>query len=653
VEALEFRIRSALLMEFGFGAIPFEVGVRFRVWAPEARELRLVLHEGAARGDHTLCRDARGFFELSVAGAAAGDTYSYSIDGSDPLPDPASRFQPEGVHGPSEIIDPAAFTWHDEDWRGPSPRELIVYELHVGTFAPGGSFASVRDRLGMLKDLGVTAIELMPLADFPGSRNWGYDGVCLFAPSRAYGRPEDLRLLVDQAHALGLAVILDVVYYHLGPEGAYLTHFTPEYLTEQHENPWGRGVNLDGPGSEVVRRFIIENAVHWVREYHVDGLRLDATHALIDDHDRTGREPFVRELAACVRREAGGHAIVHAEDHRNLSDLVDECARGWGLDGVWADDFHHVVRRLVSGDSHGHYADFQGTTEELVRIIRQGWLFTGQHSRHLGRHRGTDPSRVPMNRFVVCLQNHDQIGNRAVGDRLNHQVDPATWRAASTLLLMAPMTPLLFMGQEWAASTPFCYFTDLEPDLGAKVTEGRRREFKHFPEFAAPDSRDWIPDPQAPATFEASCLRWQERERQPHRGSLELYRALIALRRQHPELAASEEREGNAWAANADTVVLCREGQNAAYSVIVRLRGSGDVHLTGDARVEHAKIVLTTEEQRFIEDAQPPDFDASAGRVSFHRPGAIILVHDPRNRGPHLPPSRAARGERRSRGARD
>jgi maltooligosyltrehalose trehalohydrolase len=614
-----------------FGAVPCERGVRFRVPATDVRELTLVLHGGRAAGRYPLRdREPDGTFDVVIEGAAPGDRYAFSLDGGPLRPDPASRFQPDGVHGPSEIVDPAAFGWTDGNWSGVSARDLILYELHVGAFSPEGTFAGARARLPLLRDLGVTAVELMPVADFPGARNWGYDGVCLFAPSRAYGRPDDLRALVDAAHALGLAVILDVVYNHLGPEGAYLPAFVPRYLTERHHTPWGAAVNTDGRGCEIVREFILANAVHWIREYHADGLRLDATHALVDD---SGLH-IVKEIAAAVRTartpatpkppgEGGTH--IHAEDHRNLAAMLEDVsADGWGLDAVWADDFHHVVRRRVAGDEHGYYADFEGTAEELARTIRQGWLFTGQHSRHMEKPRGTDPSNVPMQRFVVCLQNHDQIGNRAAGDRLHDRIDAASWRAASVLLLTAPMTPLVFMGQEWAASTPFQFFTDFEPGLGAAVTEGRRQEFAAFPEFSDPEARQRIPDPQAASTLEASRLRWEERERDGHREVLALYRAVIALRRRHSALGGSPACAGEAASPGDDSIVVCRRGERETFWVIARLTRAGTVDT---AVPDGARVVLTTEDDGFAADPQPPaiEWRPDGARVTFHRAGAVIM----------------------------
>ncbi len=560
-----------------FGAVPSQDGVRFRVWASDAKRLQLQIQTGAAAGVHPLADTGDGIFETWIKGAAAGDRYAYVLDGRAPIPDPASRFQPAGVHGPSEIVDPSAFAWTDDRWRSRAVRDLILYELHVGTFTPEGSFAGVERQLPYLRDLGITTIELMPVADFAGARNWGYDGVALFAPSRAYGTPDELRRLVNSAHAHGLSIMLDVVYNHLGPEGAYLPQFVPGYLTEKHKTPWGKAVSLDVP---LVRRFILDNAAHWVREYHVDGLRMDATHALIADNPK----PIVQEISEVTEDVAGRPIIIHAEDDRNLATMVeDPSLGGWGLDGVWADDFHHVVQRMTAGDRHSYYADFEGTAAELATILRDGWLYSGRHSAHANRSRGTDPGRVPMHRCVVCLQNHDQIGNRGLGERLNGSIPPETWRASSVLLLTAPMTPLLFMGQEWAASTPFQYFTDLEPVLGRLVTEGRRKEFAAFPEFSAPGATARIPDPQAESTFSGSRLRWDEQGAGDHARSLALYRALLALRRQEPALSGSDETSGVAYAPDAETIVMRRTHGRSSFWIVCRFKSAGMVDLTAAA----------------------------------------------------------------------
>jgi maltooligosyltrehalose trehalohydrolase len=609
-----------------FGALPVRGGVRFRVWAPSTSQLALVIHDGRAAGTHEMPRDGEGVFDLIVDGAAAGDRYAYRLDTGDVRPDPASRFQPDGVHGPSQVIDPCAFRWTDDRWRGRPPGDRILYELHIGTFTPEGTFEAAAAKLEALRDTGITVIEIMPVADFAGSRNWGYDGVCLFAPSRAYGHPDDLRRLVDRAHHLGLAVEFDVVYNHLGPEGAYLTSFNNEYFTDRHSTPWGRGINLDGPSSEMVRRFIIDNVAHWIGEYHVDGLRLDATHTLLEEPAGA----ILRDIATHAHASRSRRVFVDAEDHRNLAAMIDDPTNGgWGLDGVWADDFHHAMRRLLCGDRHGYYADYAGTTSELAATIHRGWLYIGQRSPRRNAPRGTDPSAIPMERFIVCLQNHDQIGNRPRGDRLNDGVSAESWRAASVVLLTVPMTPLIFMGQEWAASTPFQYFTDLEPGLGVHVTEGRRREFAEFPEFSH-ELSGAIPDPQARSTFDASRLRWEERSAAPHAFSLNLYRTLIALRLDHPALAASSELHGEAVALDDDTIAMRRAQGKDVFWIVARFRTSGIADLGSSVAARDRsgaswQVVLTTEDPLFAPDPRPPIVDPAVPTVRFERAGAVVL----------------------------
>jgi maltooligosyltrehalose trehalohydrolase len=493
----------------------------------------------------------------------------------------------------------------------------------VGTFTPDGTFEAAAARLPYLADLGVTAIELMPLADFAGRRNWGYDGAALFAPARAYGRPDDLRRFVDTAHRAGLAVLIDVVYNHLGPDGAYLHAFSPRFLTARHATPWGRAVNLDDTGSAVVRRMLTENALHWIHEYHADGLRLDATHALID----TSARHFVADLAAGVHAAADRRPLVYAEDHRNLSLMLEDRAQGgWDLDGVWADDFHHIIRRMLAGDTHGYYVDYRGDAAELAATLRQGWLFAGQHSRHQDAPRGTDPSAVPMRKAVVCVQNHDQVGNRAMGDRLHHAVDPAGWRAAVTVLLTSPMTPLLFMGQEWAATTPFRFFTDFPDGLGRQVVEGRRREFEAFPEFAAPGATARIPDPQAESTFEGSRLNWDESRTPGHASVLALHRTLLRLRAEHAALQASDATDCAAEAADDSTIVVRRDAPSSEpVLVVARLRGSGTVRVDA-LRSGPWRLLLDTEDAAFALDSRGPRIDAAAGVIGFERPGAVVFA---------------------------
>lgn len=622
--------RAALAAEAhwrpSLGAWPERDGVRFRVWAPEASSVDVVF-ESPEPAVAALTKFPDGSFGALVPGVAAGARYRYRLDGGEAYPDPASRFQPEGIHGPSEVIDPSAFAWTDGGWNGVAREDLVLYEVHVGTFTPEGTFAAATERLPYLVQLGVTAIELMPVGDFPGQRNWGYDGVDLYAPARCYGTPDDLRRLVDAAHRLRLAVFLDVVYNHLGPEGNYLSAFSPYYFSETRESPWGKALNFDGPKSSMVRQFFIENALHWVHEYHIDGLRLDATHAIEDDEPRH----FIAQLAARVREGAPWPVRVIAEDHRNLAHMIrPEGEGGWGLDGVWADDFHHKVRVALAGDNEGYYRDFDGSMPDLARTLNQGWHFTGQHSTYLNEPRGTDPTGIPPRRFVFCIQNHDQIGNRALGERLHHQIELPAYRAASVLLLCAPATPLLFMGQEWAATTPFLYFTDHPEALGKLVTEGRRNEFRHFSAFSDPDTRERIPDPQAESTLAASRLQWAELEREPHASTMRLYQRLLALRRGEPSIRAARF---SAFALG-DTTLLLKQNGDPGPSVlaVIQMDGAAEVDLAGHAGLEGldpalCQVLFTTEDRPFAPDPMPPAIDLAAGgpRIRFARPSAVLL----------------------------
>jgi maltooligosyltrehalose trehalohydrolase len=619
------------------GAWPGEGRACFRVWAPSSTRVTLEIDPPSAPRVEVACAAGRdGMFEAQVPDLAPGARYRYRLDDRGPFPDPASRFQPEGVHGPSAFVDPRAYAWHDGGWRGLTRDRLVIYELHVGTFSPEGTFAAVAARLPLLAGLGVTAIELMPIADFPGNRSWGYDGAALFAPARCYGAPDDLRALVDEAHRLGLAVILDVVYNHLGPDGAYANAFSPYYFRKDRITPWGEAVNLDGDRSRFVRDFFIENAIHWVREYHVDGLRLDATHAMEDESP----VHFLAELTARVKSATPQReTLVIAEDDRNLAHIARPRERGgFGLDAVWADDFHHQVRRATTGDHEGYFQDFTGSTRDLATTIDHGWFFSGQHSAFRGAPRGTGPEDLEYDRFVVAVQNHDQVGNRAFGERLHHHVDAATWRALTVLLLTVPETPLLFMGQEWACSTPFLFFTDHHPELGRLVTEGRRREFGAFAAFRDPAERLRIPDPQAPATFAASKLRWDEREREPHASALRCCRAVLALRRREPALQVRTRGRSTACAAGHDVILVRRDDEaGEALLVAVCLRGPAplDVAAIDAARLPRSRrweTILSTEDEDFTADGQPPAIDdgRDVRTVSWRRAGAVVLAARPR-----------------------
>ena len=612
-----------------FGAWPEAGGTRFRVWAPVAHEVEVQLeppHPGIAHRRLTASGDGTwgGWFGDVVPGVR----YRYRLDGGPPMPDPASRCQPDGVHGPSSVVDPGRYAWRHAAPPQPEIPRGVIYELHVGTFSPEGTFDGVRARLPHLASLGISAIELMPVADFPGRWNWGYDGVALYAPARCYGTPDDLRRLVDEAHGHGLGVLLDVVYNHFGPDGAYHGTFSPHYYGDG-ESPWGRAVNLDGPHAGLVRAFFVDNALHWLVEYRLDGLRLDATHALVD----RSPVPLPAELAAEARRGCGRRIVVIAEDERNLASIVTPVAAGgWGLDAVWTDDFHHQLQRLLAGDDGGWYRDFAGTTRDLAETIRRGWFFCGQRSAWRGGPRGTDPAGVPRARMVVSLQNHDQVGNRPLGDRLHHRIDPATWRAASALLLVVPQTPLLFMGQEWAATTPFLYFTDHAELLGRLVAEGRRADLEASGACAR-QAAAGLPDPQADTTFLASRLRWEEARREPHASLRRLYRSLIALRTRESAFTEPDEGALAVEAVDDGSLALDRRGADGArVAALVRLRGTGPVAMPpGWATAGRWRVLLTTEAPEFAPDARPPGvhLDNVTPTAIFERPGAVILGNAP------------------------
>ena len=553
-----------------FGATIVPEGVHFRVWSPGSRQVEVLLQEEKETAV-PLAAEADGYFSATVEGIGAGARYRYRIDGGDAYPDPASRHQPDGVHGPSRVIDPTAYRWHDDEWKGVPLERLVVYEIHVGTFTPEGSFDAAAARLPFLAELGVTAVEVMPVADFPGARNWGYDGVNLYAPANCYGDPDAFRRFVDRAHALGLAVILDVVYNHLGPEGNYLPAVTNgRFFTDRHCTPWGDGIDYDGPGSRPVRDFILHNALYWVDEFHVDGLRLDATHAIVDD----STVHIVAEIGEALQSYPDRPRLVIAEDERNERSVVESRDRGgWGLDGLWADDLHHHLRRLSAGDHEGYFAAFDGSVGSIVETLQRGWYYSGQRRPDSGLARGTSAEGILPERFVHCLQNHDQVGNRAFGERLHHQIPLPLYRTLSMLLLFSPYTPLLWMGQEWAASTPFLFFTDHPEELGRLVTQGRRDEMAGFSAFRDEAARDRIPDPQDPETFLRSRLRWDEIEREPHAGVLRLYREMLAVRRSEPALAVTARDRWEVGALGEAGVAMRRRGGGSELLLLAVFEG--------------------------------------------------------------------------------
>lgn len=570
-----------------FGATLREAGgVGFRLWAPSSPRVELELQVHAAGTPTRLLMHAGegGWHEIDVADAQAGSCYRFIVQTTDGLlavPDPASRSNPHGVHGVSAVIDPE-FAWRCAEWGGRSWPDAVLYELHVGTFTAEGTFAAVSRRLEDLKDLGITALQLMPVAAFPGERNWGYDGVLPFAPAQCYGSPDDLKALIDAAHSLGMMVLLDVVYNHFGPEGNYLHAYCPEFFNFTQTTPWGAAINFDGERSRSVRDFFVHNALYWIEEYRFDGLRLDAVHAM---RDRSSPH-IVAEICRAIREGPGRVRQVHLvlENNANQAGYLQRDAEGQPrlATAQWDDDVHHALHVLASGESDGYYADYAAAPlQNLGRSLSQGFAYQGEYSVFRDRTRGEPSGHLPPAAFVGFLQNHDMVGNRAFGDRISAFADERLIRAAYACLLLSPQVPMLFMGEEFAASTAFMFFCDFGAELALSVSSGRRREFKRFAAFASDAAVARIPDPNAESTFRASKLQWHEREGPPHRARLGLIQELLALRRRHlaPHLAAMthggrfeivDEVLRVEWRLPNDThwTLLAHFGTHAAYAAM-------------------------------------------------------------------------------------
>ncbi|MEA3640565.1 MAG: malto-oligosyltrehalose trehalohydrolase [Lamprobacter sp.] len=532
-----------------FGAESLSDGsVCFRLWAPAADQVALQLFDGDDKQSFGMNNAGDGWFELTTANARSGMRYAFRIagervEGQQTVPDPASRFQPADVHGPSEIIEPNDFRWPDgEPWRGRPWEEAVCYELHLGTFSAEGTFAGAAKRLDQLADLGVTVVELMPVAAFPGQRNWGYDGVLPFAPDASYGRPENLKALVQAAHDRGLMILLDVVYNHFGPEGNYLHLYAPQFFNERHQTPWGAAINFDGADNRNVRDFFIHNALYWLEEYRFDGLRLDAVHAIADDSE----PDILTELAETAQDQLGHRRLVHLvlENDGNESRYLNRRPNGmaYWYRAQWNDDFHHAAHVLITGEQDGYYVDFaEEPARHLARCLAEGFAYQGDPSPFRdGARRGEPSAGLPPSAFINLLQNHDQIGNRAFGERIATLAVPEALRALSAVMLLAPSPPLLFMGQEFMTEIPFLFFCDFGDDLADSVTEGRRREFQRFERFADPQARKAIPDPNDPATFERCRLDWDALERDSRHREWWLFHQQLLRLRQHeivPRLA--------------------------------------------------------------------------------------------------------------------
>lgn len=531
-------------MPFG-AALQDDGSVRFRLWAPSVKRVNLKLGLGGAGKLIPMKEADGGWFEVTTNEARPGTRYMYVIDENLAVPDPASRDQAGDVHGWSIVVDPHAFDWRDDEWRGRPWHEAVLYELHVGTFTRSGRYYGVAQCLDELIDLGVTAIELMPLAEAPGRHNWGYDGVYLFAPDSAYGQPDDLKLLIETAHRRGLMVFIDVVYNHFGPDGNYLSAYAKPFFTETHHTPWGAAINYDADQNAVVRDFMVHNALYWLEEYNADGLRLDAVHAIID----TSRPHILNDIASAVhKRLAGRHVHLVLENDDNAAWLLrKDGSEPASFDAQWNDDIHHALHAAITGQTDGYYSDYKDPIRHLGRALTEGFAYQGEPSPHRdGKKRGEPSADWPPTRFISFLQNHDQVGNTATGTRIHHLAPLEAVRAGAALYLLAPSPPLIFMGEEWAASTPFLFFCDFGGSLAEAVRESRRSEFKRFAEFHDAKARERIPDPNALSTFLKSRLDWSERERSPHRDMLAFYTGLLAIRRREivPRLPGIGGRSG-------------------------------------------------------------------------------------------------------------
>jgi maltooligosyltrehalose trehalohydrolase len=604
-------------LELGASLLP--EGVQFCVWAPQARRVEVVLMETPSRSQ-VLQRQADGLWCGLVADCGAGTLYAYRLDDAGPFPDPYARHQPQGVHGPSEVIDPTAYTWYDQDWPGLSRRGLVIYECHIGTATPAGTCEALCTQLPRLQDLGVTALELMPVVPCAGRRNWGYDGVSLFAVSANYGGPEALKRLVDAAHQHGLGVIVDVVYNHFGPEGNYLTQFAAAYASARYRTPWGEAWNYDGADNAYVRRLAMDNACYWLHEYHMDGLRLDSTPTMRD----RSQPHILQDLTQTVRASLPPtrQVVLIAETSTNdIRYLQPPEAGGYGFDMVWCDDFAWSLQRYLTGDHEGRYQDYRGTLDEVAHTINQGFLYEGQWSGYRRQVRGTPARQQPAWQLQYCVQHHDHVGNRAFGERLHHRLDLARYRVASALLLLLPYTPLLFMGEEFVASSPFQFFTDHGPDLGAIVAAGRRREFAAYTAFADPIAAARIPDPQAEATFGDSILPLDDLTRSPGTDMQRLYQALLHLRRTDDVLQRQERHILQAQALTPDLLSLTWNDPGPQRWFLANFGAAHSLPLTTPSPWH---VLLETTDKRFGGDGVLVRIAADSLQLPAH--SAVVLA---------------------------
>jgi len=597
-----------------------------RVWAPACRSLDIVVEPPSAESRIIqLTRDADGFFEGSID-ARPGDRYWFRLNATTMRPDPASRFQPDGPHGPSEIVDPSTFAWSDTQWAGVRPDGQVLYELHVGTFTREGTWRAAMNELPALADLGVTVIEMMPVAEFAGRFGWGYDGVDLYAPTHLYGRPDDLRAFVDRAHALGVGVILDVVYNHVGPDGNYLSDYAPEYFTDRYRNDWGQALNFEGPAP--ARMFFVENAGYWIDEFHFDGLRLDATQ---DIHDASA-EHVIASIVRRVRRAAGSRrAYVVAENEPQHPQVVrPESAGGYGADALWNDDFHHTSIVALTGIREAYYTDYKGSPQEFISAAKYGYLYQGQWYQWQKKRRGEPDLDLPGHAFVSYLENHDQVANTPFGRRLHQLSSPARLRALTAVALLGPATPMLFQGQEFAASAPFLYFADHKAELNESIRTGRRDFLAQFPSIKDPEVVSLLPSPVDPATFERCKLDPSERER--HGTMYALHRDLLALRKSDPVIRRSaHQRPDGAVLSSTAFLLRYRGGVDGDRVLVVNLGCDLDL-----LPIPEPLLAPPAQNQWVLEWSSASVRYGGQGRAPFpddhlHIPGdtAVLLMSEP------------------------
>jgi maltooligosyltrehalose trehalohydrolase len=625
-------------------------GGRFRVWAPRHSAVSVVLESGYAVGEHALSAESHGYFAATVARAKAGDRYRFRLGEGEAYPDPASRFQPEGPHGPSEVVDPSAFEWTCRDWAGVALTAVVLYEMHIGTFTREGTWAAAIEQLPELAALGVTVLEVMPVHEFPGRFGWGYDGVNLFAPTRLYGRPDDFRRFVDAAHRHGLGVILDVVYNHFGPDGNYLGQYSRDYFTDRYETEWGEAINYDGENSDPVRDFVLANVAHWIDEYRLDGLRLDATQNIYDR--KPPAEHLLTEIGRVARRAAPGRRVVMVnENERQHAELVRPVERGgYGLDMLWNDDYHHSVMVALTGRAEAYYTDYRGDAQEFVSAAQYGYLYQGQYYSWQECRRGHPGFDLPPAAFVNFFQNHDQVANSGRGLRAHHLTSPGRYRAAQALTLLGPGTPMLFMGQEFAASAPFHYFADHQPDLAELVRAGRFEFLKQFRSLNDTRMREVYAAPHDAAGFERCKLDFAERE--THAADYRLTKDLLRLRREDPAFRAQAHR-GVGGAVLSPQAFVLRYFQPDGLDRLLVVNFGRDLHLLACPVPLlappwgcHWAVALATEDPAYGgHGAENPDVEGEGWRVAGE--AAVALVPQPGK--PTAAPERRTGADKRGR----